>query len=46
MFSMIVLICYEIDRFISEYRVKQTKKEQRKARDYGKGEPSWNQSFV
>jgi hypothetical protein len=46
MFSMIALICYGLDRVISEYRTKQTKKELKTTHDYNKEEPSWNQSFA
>jgi len=46
MFSMIVLICYGIDRFISECKTQLTKKEQRIALDFDKEESSWNPSLV
>ena len=46
MFSMIALICYGIDQFISEYKTKQTKNGQIGIHDYDKEEPSWNQLFA
>ena len=46
MFSMIALICYGIDQFISEHRTKQMKKGQKFIHEYDKEEPSWNQSFA
>jgi len=46
MFSIIVLICYGIDRVISGYKTRQTKKEQQEALVCGKEEPTWNPSFA
>ena len=46
MFSMIVLICYVIEHFISEGKTQLTKKEQRTALDFDKEESSWNPSLV
>ena len=46
MFSMIVLIFYGIDRFISEYKTQVTTKERKEALDFDKEESSWNPSLV